>query len=88
MLRFLKGFFDRPKHPDITPAPEPTAPYKIEAPAPEPTAPAPTLAVDGHGDDHEVKPAVKPKKAPAKKKPAVIKAAPKPKTPRKPRATK
>jgi len=32
MLRFLKGFFGKPKHPDMTPAPEPIAPYKVEAP--------------------------------------------------------
>jgi len=36
MLRFLKGFF-KAKHPDVTPVPEPVAPYKVEAPAaPEP----------------------------------------------------
>ena len=28
MLRFLKGFFAKPKHPDTLP---PTAPYKVEA---------------------------------------------------------
>ena len=88
MLRFLKGFFGKPTPPDVTPKPEPTAPYKIEAPAPEAVAPAPTLAVDGHGDVHEVKPAAKPKKAPAKKKPAAMKAPAKPKAPRKPKATK
>ena len=28
MLRFIKGFFAKPKHPDTLP---PTAPYKVEA---------------------------------------------------------
>ena len=30
MLRFIKGFFAKPKHPDTLP---PTAPYKVEAPS-------------------------------------------------------
>lgn len=37
MLRFLKGFFGKPVPPDVTPKPEPTAPYKVETPVqPEP----------------------------------------------------
>ncbi len=86
MLRFLKGFFGKPIPPDVTPKPEPTAPYKIETPAPEVVTPAPSLAVDGHGDVHEVKAEVKPKKPPAKKapakKPAAMKAPAKPRTPK------
>ena len=53
----------------------PTAPTDSEDRVETP-APAPALAVDGHGDVHEVKPA---KKAPAKKtaaKPAAAKKAP------------
>jgi len=94
MLRFLKGFFGKPTPPDVTPKPEPVAPYKVEAPVQETTPVATTnLAVDGHGDVHEVKTEAKPKKAPAKKqqfakKPAAMKAPAKPKTPRKPKATK
>ena len=49
MLRFLKGFFAKPKHPDTLP---PTAPYKVEAsstnwPFPQATeiAPEPTPVV-------------------------------------------
>ena len=87
MLRFLKGFFGKPTPPDVTPKPEPVAPYKIEAPVtPAVVNPAvfPNLTVDGHGDVNEVKPA-KAKKAPAKKKPAAIKAAPKARAPRKPK---
>ena len=88
MLRFLKGFFGKPIPPDVTPKPEPVAPYKVEAPVvapnPEPVAEPAKLTVDGHGDVHEVK--EKPaKKAPAKKrqfdkKPAAMKAPAKPKT--------
>jgi hypothetical protein len=36
MLRFLKGFFGKPTPPDVTPTPEPVAPYKVEAVAAEP----------------------------------------------------
>jgi len=32
MLRFLKGFFGKPKHPDLKLNPAPTVPYKVEAP--------------------------------------------------------
>ena len=87
MLRFFKGFFVKATPPDVTPKPEPVAPYKVEPPTvPEAT---PALAVDGHGDVHEVKSKQKPaKKAPAKKKPAAMKAPAKPKTTRKPKATK
>lgn len=94
MLRFLKGFFGKPTPPDVTPKPEPVAPYKVETPVVTPVMVPPEpvkLTVDGHGDVHEVK--EKPKKAPAKKrqfdkKPAAMKAAPKPKAPRKPKAEK
>ena len=88
MLRFLKGFF-KAKHPDVTPKPEPVAPYKVEPP----TEPAVVnmevfkhLTVDGHGDVHEIKAEPKAKKAPAKKKPSVAKTSTKPKTSRKPKA--
>jgi hypothetical protein len=64
MLRFLKGFFAKPKHPDTLP---PTAPYKVEAsstnwPFPQATeiAPEPTPVV-------ATAPAKKPR-APAKPK--------------------
>jgi len=62
MLRFLKGFFAKPKHPDTLP---PTAPYKVEAPAtdwpfPKATEIAPVV---------ETAPAKKPR-APAKPKAA------------------
>ena len=79
MLRFLKGFFGKPIPPDVTPKPEPVAPYKVEAPVliPQlsvveevkaaPVAEPAKLTVDGHGDVQEVKPEAKPKKAPAKK---------------------
>ena len=86
MLRFLKGFFGKPTPPDVTPKPEPVAPYKVEAPVtPAVVNPEvfPHVFVDGHGDVQEAK--AKPKKAPAKKKPAAIKAAPKARTPRKPK---
>ncbi len=84
MLRLLKSFFVKAKQPEPA-APEPTAPYKIEAP--EAVVPAPSLTVDGHGDVHEVKTEAKPKKTPAKK-PAATTAPAKPRTPRKPRSTK
>ena len=66
MLRFLKGFFAKPKHPDTLP---PTAPYKVEAPAtdwpfPKATEIAPELA-----PVVETAPAKKPR-APAKPKAA------------------
>ena len=62
MLRFLKGFFAKPKHPDTLP---PTAPYKVETPAtdwpfPKATEIAPVV---------ETAPAKKPR-APAKPKAA------------------
>lgn len=92
MLRFLKGFFGKPTPPDVTPKPEPVAPYKVEAPVVTPVMIPPQsvkVSVDGHGDVQEVK--EKPKKAPAKKaaskKPAAMKAPAKPKTPRKPKST-
>jgi hypothetical protein len=53
MLRFLKGFFGKPKHPDTL------APYKVEAPAEVEVAPALAPIV-------QEKPV---KKAPAKKAP-------------------
>ena len=64
MLRFLKGFFAKPKHPDIL---SPTAPYKVEAPAtdwpfPKATEIAPVVATA---------PAKKPR-APAKPKAAPV----------------
>ena len=68
MLRFLKGFFAKPKHPDTLPH---TAPYKVEAsstnwPFPQATeiAPEPAPAVT-------TAPAKKPR-APAKPKAAPV----------------
>lgn len=55
MLRFLKGFFTKPKHPDTQ------APYKVETPAVVEVAPALAPIV-------EEKPVVKP---PVKKTPVV-----------------
>ena len=67
MLRFLKGFFPKPKHPEA----QPVAPYKVEAPVtnwPFPRAsdiaPEPTLVV-------ATAPAKKPR-APAKPKTAPV----------------
>ena len=95
MLTKIKEFFlGKPK------AQEPVveAPYKVEAPAPVTPAVVnpsvfPNVFVDGHGDVQEVKTEAKPKKAPVKKAPAkkpvaAMKAPAKPKTPRKPKATK
>lgn len=68
MLRFFKGFFTKPKHPDTLP---PIAPYKVEAsstnwPFPQATeiAPEPTPVV-------ATAPAKKPR-APAKPKAAPV----------------
>ncbi len=98
MLRLLKSFFVKAKQPDITPTPEPIAPYKVEAPtiiaSGEP--PATVVVVEpakrtAHPDNSkppvtEQKPVTK--KAPVKKKPAATKTPAKPRTPRKPKATK
>ena len=80
MLRFLKGFFPKPKHPEA----QPVAPYKVEAPVtnwPFPRAsdiaPEPTLVV-------ATAPAKKPR-APARSKAAP---AEKPVVLKKPRAKK
>ncbi len=85
MLRFIKGFFAKPKHPDTLP---PTAPYKVEAPstdwpfpkaseiASEPTpvaAPAPAKKPRAPARPKavpEVKPVVAAKKPRARKPPA------------------
>jgi len=75
MLRFLKGFFAKPKHPDTL---EPVAPYKIEAPAtdwPFPKAtevtpePAPVVAT---APAKKPRAPARPKAAPAEK-PVVLK---------------
>lgn len=94
MLRFFKDLL-KGKVREPEPIKEPVAPYKVETPVAQEPAPVATtnLVVDGHGDVHEVKAETKPKKAPAKKqqfakKPAAMKASTKPKTPRKPKATK
>jgi hypothetical protein len=92
MLTKIKEFFlGKPKAAD----PVVEAPYKIETPVtPAVVNPAvfPNVFVDGHGDVQEVKTEAKSKKAPVKKtpvkKPVAAKAPAKPKTPRKPRATK
>ena len=80
MLRFLKGFFGKPTPPDVTPKPEPVAPYKVESPVVE-IAPTPTPLVP-----EVVKTSAK--KAPAKKKPAAMKAPAKSRAPAKPRTPK
>lgn len=49
MLRFLKGFFGKPTPPDVTPKPEPTAPYKVEAPVVTPVIVPPEPAKCGCG---------------------------------------
>ena len=83
MLRFLKGFFAKPKHPDTLP---PTAPYKVEAPstdwpfpkateiAPEPAPVATTAPVK------KPRAPAKPKAAPVAK-PAVAAKKPRAKKP-------
>jgi len=83
MLRFLKGFFAKPKHPDTL---EPVAPYKMEAPAtdwPFPKAtevtpePAPVVAT---APAKKPRAPAKPKAAPAEK-PAVATKKPRAKKP-------
>jgi len=84
MLRFIKGFFAKPKHPEA----QPVAPYKVEAPvtnwpfpraseiAPEPapvvaTAPAKKPRAPARSKAvPEVKPVVAAKKPRARKPPA------------------
>ncbi len=61
MLRFLKGFFGKPIPPDVTPTPEPVAPYKVEAPV------APAVEIVPIEPTSVAKP--EPKKAPVKKAP-------------------
>ena len=81
MLRFLKGFFGKATPPDVTPTPEPVAPYKVETPT---VQPEPAKCGCGRSETglcvglhkltaeewatHEANPASKkPVKAPAKK---------------------
>ena len=61
MLRFLKGFFGKPIPPDVTPKPEPVAPYKVEAPV--------ALAVEVAPVEPTPVAKPEPKKAPVKKAP-------------------
>lgn len=65
MLRFLKGFFAKPKHPDTL------APYKVEAPVVIEVAPAMAPIVEAPAKKAPVaKPAVAAKKSRARKTPA------------------
>ena len=65
MLRFLKGFFAKPKHPDTL------APYKVEAPVVIEVAPAMAPIVEAPAKKAPVaKPAVLAKKSRAQKTPA------------------
>ena len=68
MLRFLKGFFAKPKHPDTLP---PVAPYKVEASSTDWPFPQATEIVPDPTPVTTTAPAKKPR-APAKPKAAPV----------------